>query len=58
MTIELSPEEVEVLQKLLEHEIDELNPEIRHTRTAGFREELKDYREVLRRLHERIATGA
>jgi len=55
MTIELDTEEAEILRRLLEHEILELTPEIRHTRTAGFREELRNYREILKRLHQRIA---
>lgn len=57
MTIELSPAEVEVLKKLLEHEIGELNPEIHHTRTATFRDELMSYREILRGLYQRTAAG-
>ncbi len=58
MTIELTPEETEVLRNLLEQELDELNPEIHHTWMRGYREDLKDYRTTVRRLHDRLAAPA
>ncbi len=54
MQIELTPEEVEVLRKLIEHEVAEINPEIHHTATASLRDELKLYRTALNSLHAKV----
>jgi hypothetical protein len=54
MNIELSQEEVEVLRKILEHEISEINPEIHHSATYVMRDELKQHREALKSLFERL----
>jgi hypothetical protein len=50
MKLELTPEQVEVLRKLIEHEISGINPEIHHTGKAALRDELKHHREVLQKL--------
>lgn len=54
MQIDLSKEEVEALNKLIEREVAELSPEIHHTGTATLRDELKAYRCTLRALHDRM----
>ncbi|MBK9128012.1 MAG: hypothetical protein IPM13_09445 [Phycisphaerales bacterium] len=55
MTLELSPEEVEVLRKVLEREIAEVGPELRHTATSTYHDELKHYKEVLIHISKRLA---
>jgi hypothetical protein len=54
MTIDLTPEETEILKKLIHHEVEEINPEIHHTGKAAMRDELKQYRDTLTRLYERL----
>lgn len=54
MTLELTPEEVEALKRVLRREIGELGPEIRHTETSTYHDELKHYKEVLVALASRI----
>jgi hypothetical protein len=50
MVIEVTPEEREVLLALVEREITELGPEIRHTRTQTYREDLKTQQRTLKDL--------
>lgn len=54
MTIDLTPEEREVLLALVEREISDLGPEIRHTKTRTYREDLKDQQRTLRNLFEHL----
>lgn len=54
MKIELTPEEREVLLALVEREIADLGPEIRHTTTRTYREDLKDQQRTLRTLSEHL----
>lgn len=54
MTLELSAEEREILKRLLEREISEVGPEMRHTQTSSFHDELKRYKEVLVSLAHRL----
>ncbi len=54
MTVELSPEEREVLLGLVEREIAELAPEIHHTRTRTYREDLKAQQRTLRDLLDHL----
>jgi Spy/CpxP family protein refolding chaperone len=54
MNLELTPEQVQVLRKLIEREIQQINPEIHHTGTAAMRDELKEYREALRAINARL----
>lgn len=55
MNIELNADEIEVLKKLITHEIEEINPEIHHTGKASLRDELKRNREVLQSLLKRLS---
>jgi hypothetical protein len=54
MVIELTPEEREVLVALVEREISDLGPEIRHTRTQTYREDLKVQQQTLRDLFKHL----
>jgi len=54
MIIELTPEEREVLVTLVEREITEMVPEIRHTRTTTYREDLKAQQRTLKTLFEHL----
>jgi hypothetical protein len=58
MRIELSPEEVEIVLELVSRRIDELGPEIHHTRTDEFREGLKQLLKQLEALQQRLAKPA
>ena len=49
MHIELSTEERDMLVRLIEREIHELGPEIRHTQTSSYRD-----KQALRKLLERL----
>jgi len=50
MNIDLTSEEREVLLTLVEREISEIVPEIRHTRTQSYREDLKARQKALQSL--------
>ncbi len=54
MVVELTPEEREVLLALVEREIGDLGPEIHHTRTQTYREDLKAQQRTLRDLFQRL----
>lgn len=54
MILQLSVEERHILKHLLQREIGETGPEIRHTNTSTFRDELKDYKRSLQELYRRI----
>jgi hypothetical protein len=54
MYIELNEDEREILERLLEHEISDLGPEIRHTNTSSYRDDLKAHKKALRDLLERL----
>lgn len=54
MILELTSEERDALVSLVQREISDLGPEIRHTMTADYREELKRDRQLLMRLLERL----
>ena len=54
MHIELSTEERDMLVRLIEREIHELGPEIRHTQTSSYRDDLKGDKQALRKLLERL----
>lgn len=56
MIIELTEEEREALLRLVEREISDLGPEIRHTSIRSFREDLKVQKQALRQLRERLYT--
>ena len=54
MVIELTPEEREVLLALVEREITDLGPEIHHTRTQTYREDLKAQQKALQGLSRHL----
>lgn len=54
MTVELTAEELERVIRLIERELSELGPEIRHTQTTGFRADLKADKKMLQALVERL----
>ena len=54
MIIELSEQERLALIDLVEHEIAELGPEIRHTDTRTYREDLKARKHAMRLLREHL----
>ena len=54
MSIDFSVDELKVLQQLAKARIDQLGPEIHHTRTMDYREELEELREQLRGIHDRL----
>jgi hypothetical protein len=54
MMIDLTPEEREMLLTLVEREIVDLGPEIRHTRTQTYREDLKAQQQTLRSIFQHL----
>ena len=60
-TTELSPEELEILSEVLNHEIEALNVEVFRTDTHDFKEKLKHRLAILEHLLEKVtavtATG-
>lgn len=55
MKIELTADECRVLLELVDERIGELGPEIHHTRTPAYHDELKELRRKLKSLQERLA---
>ena len=55
--IELTAEEAETLQQLLEHQIQELEVEVFRTDTHDFKEKLKDRRMILNHLLEKVGAA-
>jgi hypothetical protein len=55
MPLEVNTEESELLAALVRRELDELGPEIHHTRAKSYREDLKARRDLLVRLLERLS---
>ncbi|QDV90361.1 hypothetical protein RAS2_14400 [Phycisphaerae bacterium RAS2] len=58
MMIELNREDLAILKTLVKERINELGPEIRHTRTPAFHDDLKSLRATLRRLFEQLESAA
>lgn len=54
VSLELTPEEQEVLTETLEHEVFDLRDEITHTDTADFKEKLRRRKKVLEEILVRI----
>jgi hypothetical protein len=54
MLVDLSEEERQALIRLVEREISDLGPEIRHTRTSTYRDDLKAQKKVMRTLREHL----
>jgi hypothetical protein len=55
MNLELTERERTVLADLLEREIADLGPEIRHTDLRSYREDLKTRKQMLRELLEHLS---
>ncbi len=53
--LELAPEEVEVLQEVLDHERNELDVEIFRTDTHDFKVKLKHRREIVDQIMSRLS---
>jgi len=58
MTPDLTPQEWELLARLVKNELDQLPHEIHHTDNRQYREDLKAERQVLQRLLERLTAKA
>ena len=58
ITLELNDEQYRLLAELVESRIRELHPEIHHTRTYTYRDELKHELETLRALQEMLLETA
>ena len=54
MTIELTVDEIDLLRGLLEERIGDLGPELHHTRSPDYHEQLKQLKSKLQTLHERF----
>jgi hypothetical protein len=57
MIIHLSEREHKVLFQLVDQAIREMGPEIRHTATRSYKDDLKEHRRVLQALHDRLASA-
>jgi hypothetical protein len=54
MLADLTLQERELILELLTRELSDLGPEIRHTDDREFRDELRERRDVVRHLTERL----
>ena len=50
MNVHVTELEREILLQLVSRELDATGPEIRHTRTSAYRDDLKEYKRHLRTL--------
>jgi hypothetical protein len=57
MKIELSPEERDLLLHLVEREISELGPEVRHTDDSRFRDGLRANRRLLQHVEQALQSA-
>ncbi|MCK4340505.1 MAG: hypothetical protein KAY37_02130 [Phycisphaerae bacterium] len=57
MIVELTPQQRDLLLQLVDEAVREIGPEIRHTDSSSYKDDLKDRRQALRALHEVLATG-
>ena len=57
MVIELTKEECRVLEQLLCTAIRDLGPEVRHTMTSDYKEDLKAHKRILQDLYHRLCTA-
>jgi hypothetical protein len=53
-TLNLSPDQWELIVELLQREHDDLPVEIHHSRVAGYREELRQRQAVVQQLLDRM----
>ena len=56
MVIELSNEECQMLKQLLDAAIRDLGPEIRHTMTHDYKDDLKAQKRTVQQLYHRLCT--
>lgn len=54
MHLELTADEVAMLRNLVEERIEDLGPEIHHTRSPDYHETLKQLRDKLKALHQHL----
>ena len=57
MHVQLTPGQRDLLLHLVDVAVREIGPEIRHTSTRSYREDLKDQRRELRELHGVLVTA-
>ena len=57
MRFDINGEERDALLHLLDEAIREMGPEIRHTMTSTYKDDLKQHRRVLRTIHSRLAAA-
>ncbi len=55
MDVHLTPQQRDLLLELVDQEIAEMGPEIHHTRTRSYRQDLKGRRSVLAHLRAELA---
>jgi hypothetical protein len=58
MQIELNEEERQALLRLVDAAVRDIGPEIRHTMTSTYKDDLKQERRTLRALHDRLSASA
>jgi hypothetical protein len=58
MQIELTPQQVHLLLQLVDDEVRDLGPEIRHTDSRTYKEDLRNRRRELRGLHDLLVKVA
>ena len=58
MVIEITKEECQALEQLLDGAIRDLGPEVRHTMTSDYKDELKARKRTLQDLYQRLCTAA
>ena len=57
MVIELSKDECRALERLLDTAIRDLGPEIRHTMTSDYKDDLKVHKRALQDLYHRLCAA-
>ncbi|HRX84602.1 MAG TPA: hypothetical protein P5572_06230 [Phycisphaerae bacterium] len=57
MQLELTIEEVQALRELVDRELRDLNPEIRHTDTTSVREQLRKFQHTLDELRGKLVAA-
>ena len=55
MTVQLTPEQRDWLLRMVDEAILEMGPEIHHTRTKDYKDDLKEQRRALRMLRDLLA---
>ncbi len=55
MSVELTQQERDLLTQLVDSALREIGPEIRRTMTYDYKDDLKEQRQTLRRLRDRLS---